>query len=583
MFKNFTDCIRDIELEEVLNCIKSGENKTKIILLRKLIAESKNDEYDRQKKCLPAFTPCGTFKGGRKHDLITSYSRIIILDIDDVSEYKLQELVESCRRDLFVLAAFISPSGKGAKILVQVSSDADHHKSAFQQVKVYYQKLLKIKIDESGKDLTRLCFLSYDPGLYFNPDAKIFEINSDQKYKKDQKENVESIYNDCILKTETKFQFIDGNRNNFIHHLACNCNRSGVSLRDALSYILRDYNYNHEEAKKTITSAYNNYEEHDSLKNIRENKAKRASIILEIEDYLKNCYDFRYNIVSGFIEFKPLNEHNYIRMTDYEENSLFRKLLNNGINCAINKLQKILHSDFCPKYNPFVDYFNSLPAWDGKTDFIDMLSETVITTNQSLWKKSFKKWLVAVVACVLDDKTINQTVPVFTGPQGLGKTTWMERLIPGKLSAYKFSGTINPNNKDTLIHLVECMLINLDELENLNRSEIGSLKEIITKDQIRIRRPYGHNNETLPRRASFMGSVNASQFLNDATGSRRFLCFETQQIDYRHKIDIDQCYAQALFLFKQGTFKHWFDESEIDEINKNNEIYQISPVEEEML
>lgn len=55
-----------------------------------------------------------------------------------------------------------------------------------------------------------------------------------------------------------------------------------------------------------------------------------------------------------------------------------------------------------------------------------------------------------------------------------------------------------PGNKDTLIHLVECMLINLDELENLNRTEIGSLKELITKNQIRIRRPYGHNNETYP-------------------------------------------------------------------------------------
>jgi hypothetical protein len=32
------------------------------------------------------------------------------------------------------------------------------------------------------------------------------------------------------------------------------------------------------------------------------------------------------------------------------------------------------------------------------------------------------------------------------------------------------------------------MLINLNELENLNRSEIGSLKEIITKTQIRMRK-----------------------------------------------------------------------------------------------
>jgi predicted P-loop ATPase len=44
--------------------------------------------------------------------------------------------------------------------------------------------------------------------------------------------------------------------------------------------------------------------------------------------------------------------------------------------------------------------------------------------------------------------------------------------MPKQLKEYIFSGTINPNNKDTLIHLAECMLINLDELENLNKTEM---------------------------------------------------------------------------------------------------------------
>lgn len=58
----------------------------------------------------------------------------------------------------------------------------------------------------------------------------------------------------------------------------------------------------------------------------------------------------------------------------------------------------------------------------------------------------------------------------------------IKKLMPLELKQYIFSGSINPNNKDTLIHLAECMLINLDELENLNRTEIGSLKELITKN-----------------------------------------------------------------------------------------------------
>ncbi len=145
-----------------------------------------------------------------------------------------------------------------------------------------------------------------------------------------------------------------------------------------------------------------------------------------------------------------------------------------------------------------------------------------------------------------------------------------------------FSGTINPNNKDTLIHLAECMLINLDELENLNRTEIGTLKELITKTHIRMRKAYGHNNESLPRRASFAGSVNTAQFLNDTTGSRRFLCFEVEHIEYTHNIDINLAYAQAKQLYKED-FRYWFNQEEIKEINANNEQYQIRSPEEELL
>jgi predicted P-loop ATPase len=261
---------------------------------------------------------------------------------------------------------------------------------------------------------------------------------------------------------------------------------------------------------------------------------------------------------------------------------MLRELLKNKVRTNMSGLRNLLYSDFCELYNPFSTYFESLPAWDEQTDYIAQLADTITTTHQDLWHTCFKKWLVAMVGCVLDEKIINQTVIVFSGKQGIGKTTWMENLVPKELKQYLFSGTINPNNKDTLIHLSVCMLINLDELENLNRSEIGNLKELITKTHIRIRRAYGHNNETLPRCASFAGSVNTAQFLNDSTGSRRFLSFEVTDIEYDHKVSLDNVYSQALHLFKSG-FRFWFNRDEIDAINQNNEQYQLRSPEEELL
>ena len=241
-----------------------------------------------------------------------------------------------------------------------------------------------------------------------------------------------------------------------------------------------------------------------------------------------------------------------------------------------------MHSDYCHQYDPFKDYFDDLKNNEDETDHILNLANTITTTKQELWQVCFKKWFVAMVACVTNEKAINQTVIVFSGKQGVGKTTWIEKLIPKPLKNYMFSGTINPNNKDTLIHLAECMLINLDELENLNRTEIGTLKELITKTHIRMRKAYGHNNESLPRRASFAGSVNTAQFLNDTTGSRRFLCFEVEHIEYTHNIDINLAYAQAKQLYKED-FRYWFNQEEIKEINANNEQYQIRSPEEELL
>ncbi|MFT5244462.1 MAG: putative P-loop ATPase [Psychroserpens sp.] len=97
-----------------------------------------------------------------------------------------------------------------------------------------------------------------------------------------------------------------------------------------------------------------------------------------------------------------------------------------------------------------------------------------------------------------------------------------------------------------------------------------------------MRKVIGHNNETMPRRASFAGKINTAQFLNDTTGSRRFLFFELEGIQYQHKVDINLAFSKALFLFK-SEFKHWFDQEEIKLITKNNEQYQLISPEEELL
>lgn len=614
IFKNFNEVVEHKSIPDILQEIKTGKYKPGIVYLRKSLTENKMEAYEKAKKSLPAFTPSGKFEGGRKMEFLTDYSNHLILDIDKLSPEALNKAKHTANQCEYTLASFISPSGNGLKILVKTENDKANHKETFLLVQAHYENLLGIEIDKSGKDITRLCFYSYDQNLYHNPEAKTFVTSrvEEESHLIEEKlithnsklitEDFEATYNHCIKFTEKKVQFVNGSRNVFVHQLACNLNRKGVPLQEALNFIQTDFGYDEKEVAQTVNSAYGNLREFgksEKLESIKKEKKKdnfsitdttedddedkpRPTQIDKLETFLSCKYIFRHNIVSGKLEFQYFGKKKWNVMNDFIENSMLRECLKGRIKTNLSSLRNLLYSDFCPLYNPFEDYFNNLPEYDETEDYITQLADTISTTKQELWQQCFKKWLVAMVGCVLDEKVINHTVIVFSGKQGLGKTTWVEKLIPKPLKEHLFSGTINPNNKDTLVQLSECMLINLDELENLNRSEIGSLKEIITKTQIRMRRAYGHNNETMPRRASFAGSVNTAQFLNDSTGSRRFLCFEVEHIQYQHEVDINLVYAQALKLFKEG-FRFWFDQEEIKSITANNEQYQLRSPEEELL
>ncbi len=625
IFQNFNEVTDTQPITKVLENIQNGLYKNQIIYLRKSLADDKKEAAERIKKSLPAFTPSATFKGGRKMEFLQEYNKIICLDIDKLEKQKLAETKSKAITDEYIYAAFISPSGNGLKLFVKVDTEKENHKETFLKLQRYFEELLAVEIDKSGKDITRLCFVSFDPELFVNENSIVFSTNQTSSITdtepaevplqnfKSQTSNFELIYEHAVRFTENKIQFTEGNRNNFVFALANNLNRKGISEAMALGYILADYGYDAKEVTTAVQSAYQNTAEYNTDKFVpKEKSAKSArltsdrknsgespvtktedgnfsddeeetpSYIDKLENFLNNRYNFRYNTVLGKLEFKTLKATKWKPMTDFSENSILREILKAKVKCSINSLRNLLHSDYCDMYDPFEDYFNNLPVNTDETDYIEMLADTINTTKQDLWRVCFKKWFVAMVACVIDEKQVNQTVIVFSGKQGLGKTTWIEKLMAKPLKEYIFSGTINPSNKDTLIHLAECMLINLDELENLNKTEIGSLKEIITKTHIRMRKAYGHNNENMPRRASFAGSVNTAQFLNDTTGSRRFLCFEVEHIDYTHEIDINKVYAQALFLFTNG-FRHWFNQEEIKEINQNNEQYQLRSPEEELL
>ena len=304
----------------------------------------------------------------------------------------------------------------------------------------------------------------------------------------------------------------------------------------------------------------------------------------QLENFLGTAYEFRRNVVIDKTEFRVKNtDHAFKPFGDYFVNSMRREMKAAGIKAVKSDISSLLNSSFVPKVDVFEEYFKAVHSSSTCTQkAIDKLADTVKTTNQALWAKCLRKWLVAAVACAINPDVVNHQILILVGEQGVGKTQWLHKLLPSTLKGYMYSGHINPNNKDTLVTLTENLFVNLDELASFRGADIDSLKELITKENIQFRRPYATYTENYLRRASFMGSVNHVAFLTDTTGHRRFMPFTAVNIDYKHSVNIDEVYAEAFSLYKQG-FKYWFDSNEIAELEANNEQYLQLTMEQELV
>lgn len=291
-----------------------------------------------------------------------------------------------------------------------------------------------------------------------------------------------------------------------------------------------------------------------------------------IEEALAARYEFRYNVLTGTIEFRSKTEGVYKYHTDYDMNSIIREIDRVGENVSEAMYYSIVKSDFTERYHPlkhyFLEYLKDLGEAQG-TDNIQKLAATVTVPNPEEWYLSLKRWLVASVANSLTDKGCqNHTCIVFTGGMGLFKTTWLSLLCPPLLAPDAIlTGKIDLNlaNKDTFMYLATKFIMNLDDqLRNLMKKDSETMKTLITHPEISIRRPFAKFSETLPRIANFVGSINGEDFLAE-NENRRFLPFRIKAIDINtaQQLNMNLVWNEALALWRSG-YKYWWDKEELE-------------------
>ena len=495
---------------------------------------------------------------------------------------------------------------------------------AFSTINEYYQRLTGLPTDGQCKNVGRISTIAYDEELYYNPEATPFIIEPEEKKSVGRPKGVKSEklrVKSCKVKdVETIIirelarrgvVYAPGTYNKYVNAACYEMNRYGVPEEQCREWAVNRFaDYDTPAVEAIVRSCYQQTEEHGTAKLPRRRQSNQATVA-DIQRFLtESGVRVRYNVITRKREVEthpnppceggdsdialsnslPHGEGwgGSSELTDDHVNSLYcRFCLSTGLTTRPKEFNTIIESDFYPTYNPLHEYLEHLLAWDGVTDHIDRLASMVHVTGctQDMHNHFFKKWIVAMVAAWMDETVTNHEILTYIGPQGRYKTTFMTRLLPPVLGEYFATKTFKGRmDKDDRLALTELALIDLEELDVMNASEVNQLKALVTDPSVNLRPVYARYTVRRAHIASFCGTGNNPRFLTDLTGHRRWLPFMIEAIDspYDHPFDYEGIYAQAYALYRNG-FRYWFDDEENAELERHNRQFEEPCIEEELI
>jgi hypothetical protein len=405
---------RDVRV--ILSRIKEGSETTKD-LVKRIRLEKNKPERQELKKLLPAICFSGTFNKRTDASLI-QHSGLICLDFDGYSKQKeLLQDKENLTKNKYVFSVFISPSGNGLKVLVKIPADADNHTNYFNSLEKYFNSPY---FDKTSKNVSRVCYESYDPLLHINENSSVWDVIEEPEYNeviktRDQPTipiTDENKIVEILVKWWTKkYPMSEGQRNQNCYVLAMAFNDFGVN-KGLASYVLNQYaseDFTTREIAQTIDSAYKHtanfgtkyYEDEERINNIRA-KLRRGVSKKEIRIQLQDSHLDSDTIESVLnkveeenakqtfwdrndkgviriihIQFKQFLEDNgfYKYCPEGGKNYVFVKVTNNLIDHTSEKeikdfvLNHLLELDDIAVYNYFADQTRFF-----REEFLSMLS-----------------------------------------------------------------------------------------------------------------------------------------------------------------------------------------------------------------
>jgi hypothetical protein len=265
IFQNIKDTStpfhRDVHV--ILDRIKEGATKE---LVKKIRLEKRKPERNELKKSLPAVCFSGIFNK-RADNAIVEHSGLICLDFDGYDKQKiLLNDKENLSKSKYVFSVFISPSGNGLKVLIKIPADAENHTNYFNSLEKHFNSPY---FDKTSKNISRVCYESYDPLIYVNENSSIWDSIEEPEYTEVNKYRDiatipitdENKIVDILVKWWVKkYPMSEGQRNQNCYILAMAFNDFGIN-KSLAGYVLNQYatsDFSLSEIQRTIDSAYQN-------------------------------------------------------------------------------------------------------------------------------------------------------------------------------------------------------------------------------------------------------------------------------------------------------------------------------------
>jgi hypothetical protein len=413
-------------------------------LIKQIRKEQDKTARNELKKELPAICFSGTFSK-RADDALKEHSGYICLDFDGYTKKKdMLEAKAEMSKDPYVMAAFISPSGNGLKVIVKIPKDEENHKRYFTGLQEHFNSEY---FDVTSKNVSRVCYESADKDIYINYDSKLWDSLGEHEHipkERSLDDPTLAIQNenrivDILMKWWTKkYGLVEGERNNNVFILASAFNEYGIS-KSLAEYVIggmQSSSFPMSEIKTTINSAYRNtasfntkfFDDADTISQIRRsiNNGEDTKKIVRQYDDIDNIEEVVEKIASdpspkkfwtqtekGAVSVVPHMMKQFLEYNGFYKFSphnsdvfMFVKVTNNLIDKASEELVK----DFVLDYLVQMDDLNIYNYFANQTrlfkkdflSFIDTVNVHFIEDSKEFSHIYFKNCAVRVTADSID-------------------------------------------------------------------------------------------------------------------------------------------------------------------------------------